>query len=138
MKIKVLLVQAGKEPRMVRMPANIKFIQRFIGTNLLKIQLDNSTYMYINSKANIEDFNRLYQGNIIYGDFIIFSMKKNKRVSIRKTEIQKYRNYFKLDKHLNKITRLKDEFLEEYYYTLRKNKLKNRKINKEQIFKIAA
>lgn len=57
---------------------------------------------------------------------------------MKKKDIRKFSNMFKLSKHQKKIERFKEEFLEEYYYQQRKNKQKNRKHNKELIFKNAA
>ena len=57
---------------------------------------------------------------------------------MKKKDIRKFYNMFKLVKHQKKITMYKEEFLEEYYYRQRKMKVKNRKHNKEVIFKNAA
>ena len=57
---------------------------------------------------------------------------------MKKKDIRKYTNMFKLRKHQKKINIYKDEYLEEYYSKLRKMKQKNAKRNKEEIFKIAA
>ena len=45
---------------------------------------------------------------------------------------------FKLATHQKKIERYKEEFLEEYYYSQKNRKEKNREHNKEFIFKNAA
>ena len=57
---------------------------------------------------------------------------------MKRKDTRKFYNMFKLSKHEKKIERYKDEFLEEYYYRQRKMKVKNRKHNKEVIFKNAA
>ncbi len=91
-----------------------------------------------NQNARNDEFNRFFQGNILYGTFIVVSLKKNRRTSMKKKDIRKFSNMFKLSKHEKKIERFKEEFLEEYYYQQRKIKQKNRKHNKEVIFKNAA
>ena len=138
MKIKVLLVMPGKEPQTVRIPASIKFIKSFIGENLYRIKLDENTTLIANKDANIADFNRLFRDNIILGTFLIVSKKNDRRTSMKKKDIRKYTNMFKLRKHQKKIDIYREEYLEEYYSTQRKMKQENAKINKEQIFKIAA
>ena len=138
MKIKCLLVMPGKEVQRVRIPANIKFIKALIGENLLNIRANENNIIIANQNARNDEFNRFFQGNILYGTFIIVSIKKNKRISMKKRDIRKFSNIFKLSKHQKKIVRFKEEFLEEYYYQQRKNKQKNRKHNKEVIFKNAA
>ena len=138
MKIKCLLVMPGKEVQRVRIPANIKFIKALIGENLLNIRANQNNIIIANQNARNDEFNRFFQGNILYGTFIVVSLKKNKRTSMKKKDIRKFSNMFKLSKHQKKIERFKEEFLEEYYYQQRKIKQKNRKHNKEVIFKNAA
>ena len=138
MKIKCLLVMPGKEVQRVRIPANIKFIKALIGENLLNIRANQNNIIIANQNARNDEFNRFFQGNILYGTFIVVSLKKNRRTSMKKKDIRKFSNMFKLSKHQKKIERFKEEFLEEYYYQQRKIKQKNRKHNKEVIFKNAA
>ena len=138
MKIKCLLVMPGKEVQRVRIPANIKFIKALIGENLLNIRANENNIIIANQNAKNEECNRFFKGNVLYGTFIVVSLKKNKRTSMKKKDIRKFSNMFKLSKHEKKIERFKEEFLEEYYYQQRKMKQKNRKHNKEFIFKNAA
>ena len=138
MKIKCLLVMPGKEVQRVRIPANIKFMKALIGENLLNIRANENNIIIANQNARNDEFNRFFQGNILYGTFIVVSLKKNRRTSMKKKDIRKFSNMFKLSKHQKKIERFKEEFLEEYYYQQRKIKQKNRKHNKEVIFKNAA
>ena len=138
MKIKCLLVMPGKEVQRVRIPANIKFIKALIGENLLNIRANENNIIIVNQNARNDEFNRFFQGNILYGTFIVVSLKKNRRTSMKKKDIRKFSNMFKLSKHQKKTERFKEEFLEEYYYQQRKIKQKNRKHNKEVIFKNAA
>lgn len=128
----------GKEVQRVRIPANIKFIKALIGENLLNIRANENNIIIANQNARNDEFNRFFQGNILYGTFIVVSLKKNRRTSMKKKDIRKFSNMFKLSKHQKKIERFKEEFLEEYYYQQRKIKQKNRKHNKEVIFKNAA
>ena len=138
MKIKCLLIMPGKEVQRVRIPANIKFIKALIGENLLNIRANENNIIIANQNAKNEECNRFFIGNVLYGTFIVVSLKKNKRTSMKKKDIRKFSNMFKLSKHEKKIERFKEEFLEEYYYQQRKMKQKNRKHNKEFIFKNAA
>ncbi len=138
MKIKVLLVMPGKEPKVVKIPASIKFIKAFIGEKLFVMKLDQNTFIFADKNANFDDFNRIYASNIILGTFLIVSVKNKRRVSMKKKDIRRYINMFKLKKHQRKIDAYKEEFLEEYYSKLRKNKQKNAKRNKEEIFKMVA
>ena len=57
---------------------------------------------------------------------------------MKKKDIRKYTNMFKLRKHQRKIDIYKEEYLEEYYSNQRKMKQKNAKRNKQELFKIAA
>lgn len=138
MKFKVLLVMPNKEVQVVRIPANIKFIKAFIGDELYRIKLNENTLLLANKNAGVDEFNRILGGNIILGSFLIVSIKNNHRVSMKKKDIRKFTNMFKLRKHQKKVDMYKDEYLEEYYSNQRTMKQKNRKINKREIFNLAA
>lgn len=138
MKIKVLLVMPGTEVHTVRIPANIKFIKSFIGDELYRVRLDKNNLLIANKNAKVDEFNRLLGGNILLGTFIIVSTKNNRNVSMKRKDIRKFSNMFKLRKHQRKVEIYKDEFLEEYYTNQRKMKQKNAERNKKEIFNIAA
>lgn len=138
MRIKVLLVMPGKEVQLVKIPANTKFIKSFIGDDLFKIKLNENTMIYANKNASQDEFNRILGGNILLGTFLIVSIKNSRRVSMKKKDIRKYTNMFKLRKHQKKINAYKDEYLEEYYSNQRILKQKNAERNKTEILKIAA
>lgn len=138
MKIKVLLVMPGKEVQIVKIPASIKYIKAFIGEELYRIKLNDNTVLIADKNAKPDEFNRILGENIILGTFFIISIKNNRRVSMKKKDIRKFCNIFKLRKHQKKVNIYKEEYLEEYYSNQRKMKQKNAKRNKEQIFQIAA
>jgi predicted RNA-binding protein with PUA domain len=138
MKIKVLLVMPGKEVQIIKIPASIKFIKSFIGEELQMFKINENTIIIANKWPSNDEFNRIYKENIILGTFIVVSIKNNHRVSMKKKDTRKFSNMFKLAKHEKKINRYKEEFLEEYYFNQRKNRQRNAKRNKEEIFNIAA
>lgn len=138
MKIKSLLVMPGKEVQTVKIPASLKFIKALIGEDLFRIKLNTNTLIIANSNANIDEFNRIFKNNILLGTFLIISIKKNHRVSMKKKDIRKFSNMFKLRKHQKKIANYKEEYLEEYYSNQRIMKQKNAERNKKEIFNIAA
>ena len=138
MKIKVLLVVPGRETEVKRIPGNLKFIKSFIGDELYSIRLNENTMLIGNKNARIDDFNRIYGENILLGSFIIVSNKNNHLVSLNKKEFRKYSNMFKLKKHQKKVDKYKDEYLEEYYSSIRDLKRKNAEYNKYEVFRIAA
>lgn len=138
MKIKCLLVMPGKEVQKVKIPANLKFIKALIGENLLKIKVNENTIIYANQDASNDEFNRIYHDCIIFGTFIVASMKNNKRISMKRRDLRRYTNMFKLSKHQRKIEKYKDEFLEEYYFSQRTMKKKNKEYNKKYFFKDVA
>lgn len=138
MKIKVLLVIPNQEVQIVKIPANLKFIKSFIGANLFRLKLNENIMLIANKDASIDDFNRIVGENIILGTFLIVSIKNNHRVSMKKKDIRKYTNMFKLKKHQKKVNRYKEEYLEEYFSKQREIKQKNAERNKKEIFNIAA
>lgn len=134
MKIKVLLVMPNQEVQIAKIPTSIKFIKSFIGRHLFRIKLDENTVIIANENANIDEFNRIFRGNILLGTFMIVSIKNNNRVSMKKRDIRKYKNMFKLRKHQKKINLYKDEYLEEYYFKQREMKQKNAEKNSKEFF----
>mgnify|MGYP002517960220 FL=1 len=138
MKIKVLLVMPGKEVQVVKIPASIKYIKAFIGEELYKVKLNENTLLIANENATIDEFNRILGRDILLGTFFIISIKNNRRVSMKKKDIRKFTNMFKLRKHQKKIESYKEEYLEEYYSNQRIMKQKNAERNKKEIFSIAA
>lgn len=138
MKIKVLLVMPGKEVQIIKIPNSIKFIKSFIGKELDRIKLNENTILIGNKNPNLEEFNRIINGEILLGTFIIVSIKNNRRVSMKKKDIRKFINIFKLRKHQKKVNILREEYLEEYYSNQRNMKLKSAEKNKKDIFNLAA
>lgn len=138
MKIKSLLVMTGKEVQIVKIPASIKYIKAFIGEELYKVKLNENTLLIANKNAKIDEFNRILGTNILLGIFLIVSIKNNRRISMKKKDIRKFTNMFKLRKHQKKVEAYKEEYLEEYYTNQRIMKQKNAERNKREIFKIAA
>ena len=138
MRIKVLLVIPNQEVQVVKIPPSLKFIKAFIGENLFRLKLSKDTILIANKNANAEDFNRIVGGNIILGTFLVISIKNNCRVSMKKKDVRRYTNMFKLRKHKKKIDMYKEEWLEEYYSKQRERKQKNAERNKKEIFNIAA
>ena len=138
MKIKVLLVMPNKEVQVVKIPASIKFIKAFIGDELYRVKLNETTVLIGNKNAKLDEFNRILGGNILLGTFLIVSIKNNRRVSMKKKDIRKFTNTFKLRKHQKKVDIYKEEYLEEYYSNQRIMKQKNREKNKREIFNLAA
>ena len=138
MKIKVLLVMPGKEVQVVKIPDSIKFIKDFIGEKLFKIKLNQSTILIANRNAKLDEFNRFVGKKIVLGNFLIVSLKNNRRVSMKKKDLRKFMNMFKLKKHEKKVEFYKEQYLEEYYFNQRKMRQKNSKKNKKEIFDAAA
>jgi len=138
MKIKVLLVAPGMEVQKVRIPASTKFIKSFIGNDLIKLNITESVAIFANKNPNIEEFNRVYKDNIMMGSFFVVGLKKQKLASLKKREMKRYINLFKLSKHKVKIEKLKEEFLEKYYAKQINLKRKANKENRQRIFGLAA
>lgn len=138
MKIKVLLVMPGKEVQTVKIPASIKFIKAFIGEDLYRIKLNDGNVLIANKNAKVDEFNRILGENIILGTFLIVSIKNNRRISMKKKDIRKFSNMFKLRKHQKKVDIYKEEYLENYYTNQKIMKQKNAERNKKIIFDLAA
>ena len=111
MKIKVLLVMPNKEVQVVKIPASTKFIKAFIGDDLYRVKLNETTVLIANKNAKVDEFNRILGENILLGIFLIVSIKNNHRVSMKKKDIRKFTNMFKLRKHQRKVELYKRNLL---------------------------
>lgn len=128
----------NKEAQIMKIPANIKFIKSLIGDELYKVRLDDRNILIANKNADINDFNRILGTNIILGTFLIVSVKNNHRASMKKRDLRKYSNMFKLRKHQKKVNAYKDDFLEDYYTNQKIKKQENAERNRKVIFDLAA
>ena len=138
MKIKVLLVMPNKEVQLVKIPASTKYIKSFIGNELYKVRLSDNTVLLANKNANVDEFNRIFGENVLLGTFLIASIKNNHWASMKKKDIRRYCNMFKLRKHQRKVDILKEEYLEKYYSNLVIMKQRNAEKNHREIMKLAA
>lgn len=115
MKIKCLLIKPGEKVKVQRIPANIKFIKSLIGNRLIRIKLEENAIILANKDASKVDFNRILGDKIINGTFLVVGIKDSHRVSLKKRQVRKYSNLFKLEKHEKKINYYKDSLLNMYY-----------------------
>lgn len=115
MKIKCLLIRPGEKVKVQRIPGNIKFIKSLIGNRLIRIKLEENAIILANKDASKIDFNRILGDKIITGTFLIVGIKDSRRVSLKKRQIRKYSNHFKLEKHEKRINQFKDNLLNMYY-----------------------
>ena len=111
MKIKCLLVMPNKEVQKVKIPGSLKFVRALIGKDLLKIRLNKNNLIIANQNAANDEFNRIFQGCILYGTFLVVSIKNKKLTSMKRKDTRKFYNMFKLVKHEKKIARYKRAIL---------------------------
>ena len=138
MKIKVLLVIPGKEVQVIKISPNIKHIKAFLGEDLYKVKLNEDNLLIASKNARHDDFNRIYGGNILLGTFLIVSIKKNHRTSMKKRDIRRFTKMFRLDRHQRKIDIYREEYLEKYYLNISENKKINAINTKKFILDMAA
>ena len=138
MKIKVLLVIPGKEVQVIKISPNIKHIKAFLGEDLYKVKLNEDNLLIASKNARHDDFNRIYGGNILLGTFLIVSIKKNHRTSMKKRDIRRFTKMFRLNRHQRKIDIYREEYLEKYYLKISENKKINAINTKKFILDMAA
>ena len=109
MKIKCLLIMPNKEVQKVKIPGSLKFVRALIGKDLLKIRANKNNIIIANQNAGNDEFNRIFQGYILYGTFLVVSIKNKRLCSMKRKDIRKFYNMFKLAKHEKKITKYKEE-----------------------------
>lgn len=135
MKIKGLLVIPGEKVQKVKIPGNLKFIRRLIGEELVRIKLDENTILLLNKNAREDNFNRILGSRIVNGTFLILGIKNKHRISLKKRQIRKYMNMFKLEKHEKRVNQYREEyFLKKYMYNFNDCRLNE---NKEKYKNVA-
>lgn len=137
MKIKCLLIQPGEKVKVKRIPGNIKFIKSLIGDRLMRIKLEENAIIIANRDARKVDFNRILGDKIINGTFLVVGIKDSHRVSLKKRQVRKYSNLFKLEKHEKKINKYKDQLLNMYYSDISEVKKGKHEYDYEAIEKVA-
>ena len=123
----------GKEVQIIKTPGDVRNIKSIVGKKLCRIDLNENTIIIADKNANVEEFNRFLGDQVIYGTFLIVSYKNNKVASMKKRDIRRFRNRFRLKKHQKKIEHYKQEYLEEYYYNQRVMKMQNARINSDEL-----
>ena len=107
MKFKILLVMPDEEVKVKKISGNYKAIKSLIGNEIIEMELDKDILLIANQHPKASDFNRILGEHIIRGALVIVSRSNNKLVSLKKRNIRKYRNMFKLKKHRKKIEHIK-------------------------------
>ena len=100
-KIRVLIVEANKEPYQIRIEHTLKNLQRIVGGYIEILQLDYNTDLVCNDEGKINrlPLNRFIDYDIIAGTFIIAGHKDSETISLSRKQIKKYKEIFRLNTH---------------------------------------
>ena len=102
-KIRILVVEPFKEPYQITIEHTLKNLQRIVGGYIEILQLDHNVDLICNDEGKINrlPLNRFVDYDIIAGTFIIAGHKDSETISLRRKQIKKYKEVFRLDKHQN-------------------------------------
>lgn len=100
-KIRVLIVEANKEPYQIRIEHTLKNLQRIVGGYIEILQLDYNTDLVCNDEGKINrlPLNRFIDYDIIAGTFIIAGHKDSETISLSRKQIKNYKEVFRLNTH---------------------------------------
>lgn len=111
-KIKVLIVEPEKEPYEKIVDNTLESLQQIVYGDIEDTEIEKGVYLISNRNGKLEGlaFNRYVEGDMFAGTFIVASAKKGKIISMPKAMIEKYKDYFELDKHKYIVEMFKSKY----------------------------
>lgn len=111
MKIKVLIVEPKKAPRIEEIENTLESLQYIVGGLVEYINLEDDVDLICNEEGKINnlEYNRAIIHDVICGPFIVAGHNNGNTISLSEEHIKYYRDYFKLENDEGLI-----EFLRRY------------------------
>lgn len=99
MKIKVLIVEPKKEPRIEEIENTLESLQTVVGGLVEYVNLEDDVDLICNEEGKINhlEYNRAIIHDIICGTFIIAGYNNGDTISLSEEHIKYYADYFKLE-----------------------------------------
>lgn len=100
-KIRVLIVEPGKEPYEARIENTLGTLQSIANGYIEMIQMESGVDLIINDEGKLLNlpFNRYITGNMLVGTIIVTGIKNGETISLTSELIEKYKKYFALRNH---------------------------------------
>lgn len=100
-KIRVLIVEPGKEPYEARIENTLGTLQSIVNGYIEMIQMESGVDLIINDEGKLMNlpFNRYITGNMLVGTIIVTGIKNGETISLSSELIEKYKKYFALRNH---------------------------------------
>lgn len=111
MKIKVLIIEPKKEPRIAEIENTLESLQTVVGGLVEYVNLEEDIDLICNEEGKINhlEYNRAIIHDIICGTFIIAGHNNGDTISLSEEKLKYYADYFKLENDEGLI-----EFLRRY------------------------
>ena len=110
-KIKVLIVEAGKNPYVQEIENTLEEKQSIVGGLIYFYEAEKNVDFIWNEEGKELDleFNRLIKNDVIVGTFIIAGQENGESISLNRKQIRKYKKHFSVKRDAGTIALLKQE-----------------------------
>lgn len=100
-KIRVLIVEPGKEPYETRIENTLGTLQNIVEGYIEMIEMEKGVDLIINEEGKLMNlpFNRYITGDMLVGTIIVAGTKNGETISLSPEMIEKYKKYFSLRNH---------------------------------------
>lgn len=111
-KIRVLIVEPGKEPYEARIENTLGTLQSIVNGYIEMIPMESGVDLIINDEGKLMNlpFNRYITGNMLVGTIIVTGIKNGETISLSPELIEKYKKYFALRNHQHLVEYLKSAY----------------------------
>ena len=100
-KIRVLIVEPGKEPYEARIENTLGTLQSIVDGYIEMIPMESGVDLIVNDEGKCLNlpFNRYITGNMLVGTIIVIGIKNGETISLSPELAEKYKKYFALNNH---------------------------------------
>ncbi len=111
-KIKVLIVEPGKEPYEKKIKNSLKSLQNEVSGFIKFMEIEKEVDLILNEEGKINNlpFNRYAMNDILCGTFIVAGQINGETIALNNKMIEKYKEYFKLSNHEQIVEQFKNRY----------------------------
>lgn len=111
-KIKVLVVEPGKEPYIKEIKNSLKSFQNEVDGYIEFVSMENGVDLILNEEGKLLGlpFNRYVLNDVLCGTFLVVGEINGETIALSNEKIEKYKEYFKLSNHEHIINQFQNKY----------------------------
>lgn len=111
-KIKVLIVEPGKEPYEKIVENTLESLQNIVYGRIEMLEIEKGVDLILNEEGKLAGlpFNRYITNDMLCGTFIVAGEKNGETISLSNEMLDKYKEYFELSKHEHIVEMYKSKY----------------------------